>query len=167
MRDNNIKDNGSGKSNQAAKRQNSWLIAVIIVLVLMLTIGIVVTTLAYIGGARLSPSSGRSSFGGNSVAVMDVKGEIGDVSARATYDHNWTMHTINELIDNSSNKGLVIRVNSPGGSVYTSDELYEELMKYKSKTKRPVYFYFQDQAASGGYYIAMAGDKIYANRNTP
>ena len=118
MRDNNIKDNGSGKSNQAAKRQNSWLIAVIIVLVLMLTIGIVVTTLAYIGGARLSPSSGRSSFGGNSVAVMDVKGEIGDVSARATYDHNWTMHTINELIDNSSNKGLVIRVNSPGGSVY-------------------------------------------------
>ena len=39
-------------------------------------------------------------------------------------------------------------------------------MKYKSETKRPVYFYFQDQAASGGYYIAMAGDKIYANRNT-
>ena len=76
------------------------------------------------------------------------------------------MHTINELIDDSSNKGIVIRVNSPGGSVYTSDELYEELMKYKSETKRPVYFYFQDQAASGGYYIAMAGDKIYANRNT-
>ena len=140
MRDNNIKDNHGGKSRQSTKGQNTWLIAVIVVLVLMLTIGIVVTTLAYIGGARFS--------------------------ARATYDHNWTMHTINELIDDPSNKGIVIRVNSPGGSVYTSDELYEELMKYKSETKRPVYFYFQDQAASGGYYIAMAGDKIYANRNT-
>ena len=166
MRDNNIKDNHGGKSRQSTKGQNTWLIAVIVVLVLMLTIGIVVTTLAYIGGARFSSISGKSSFGGNSVAVLDVQGEIGDVSARATYDHNWTMHTINELIDDPSNKGIVIRVNSPGGSVYTSDELYEELMKYKSETKRPVYFYFQDQAASGGYYIAMAGDKIYANRNT-
>ena len=166
MRDNNIKDNHGGKSRQSTKGQNTWLIAVIVVLVLMLTIGIVVTTLAYIGGASFSSISGKSSFGGNSVAVLDVQGEIGDVSARATYDHNWTMHTINELIDDSSNKGIVIRVNSPGGSVYTSDELYEELMKYKSETKRPVYFYFQDQAASGGYYIAMAGDKIYANRNT-
>ena len=52
------------------------------------------------------------------------------------------MHTINELIDDPSNKGIVIRVNSPGGSVYTSDELYEELMKYKSETKRPVLFLF-------------------------
>ena len=114
MRDNNIKDNYGGKSRQATKSQNSWLIAVIIVLVLMLTIGIVLTTLAYIGGARFSSVSGKSSFGGNSVAVLDVQGEIGDVSARATYDHNWTMHTINELIDDSSNKGIVIRVNSPG-----------------------------------------------------
>ena len=80
MKDNNIKDNYGGKSRQS-KGQNSWLIAVIIVLVLMLTIGIVLTTLAYIGGARFSSLSGKSSFGGNSVAVLDVQGEIGDVSA--------------------------------------------------------------------------------------
>ena len=51
MRDNNIKDNHGGKSRQSTKGQNTWLIAVIVVLVLMLTIGIVVTTLAYIGGS--------------------------------------------------------------------------------------------------------------------
>ena len=167
MTDNNMRGNGygKGKGNHPSKRQNSWLIALIVVLVLTLTVGVVFTSLAYIGGARLGSSSG-SSIGGGSVAVLDVTGEIGDVSARSTYNHNWTMNTINDLIHDSSNKGIVIRVNSPGGSVYTSDELYEQLMKYKNKTKRPVYFYFRDQAASGGYYIAMAGDKIYANRNT-
>ena len=60
MRDNNIKDNYGGKIRQATKSQNSWLIAVIIVLVLMLTVGIVLTTLAYIGGARFSSVSGKS-----------------------------------------------------------------------------------------------------------
>ncbi|ASS38119.1 S49 family peptidase [Mogibacterium pumilum] len=165
MTDNNMSGNGDGRRNHASKKENSWLVALIAVLVLMLTVGVVFTTLAYMGGARLGSSSGLS-FGGGSVAVLDVTGEIGDVSARATYNHNWTMHTINDLIHDSSNKGIAIRVNSPGGSVYTSDELYEQLMKYKNKTKRPIYFYFKDQAASGGYYIAMAGDKIYANRNT-
>ena len=166
MRDNNMGNSNGYNNNPSAKRKESWLIVLISVLVLTLTVGIVFTSLAFIRGARLDYLGGGSSFGGGSVAVLDVVGEIGDSSARATYDHAWTMNTINDLIDDSSNSGIVIRVNSPGGSVYTSDELYEQLMKYKKETKRPVYFYFQDQAASGGYYIAMAGDKIYANRNT-
>lgn len=50
--------------------------------------------------------------------------------------------------------------------MYESDELYLKLMEYKEKTKRPVYAYFGSQACSGAYYISMAADKIYTNRNT-
>ena len=46
------------------------------------------------------------------------------------------------------------------------EEIYQKLMEYKEKTKRPVYAYFGSQACSGAYYISMAADKIYTNRNT-
>ena len=69
------------------------------------------------------------------------------------------------MIESGNNKGIFLYVDSPGGSVYESDELYLKLMEYKEKTGRPVWAYFAGQACSGGYYISMAADKIYANRN--
>ena len=81
------------------------------------------------------------------------------------YNHDLYMKTINDLIDNDKNKGILLYVNSPGGTVYESDELYQKLMEYKEKTGRPIYAYFASEACSGGYYISMAADKIYANRN--
>mgnify|MGYP000163571575 FL=1 len=138
MRDNNMRNSNGYNHNPSAKRRESWLIVLVSILVLTLTVGIVFTSLAFLRGARLGPSGGGSAFGGGSVAVIDVVGEIGDASPRATYDHSWTMSTIDDLIDDSSNSGIVIRVNSPGGSVYTSDELYEQLMKYKKKTNRGI-----------------------------
>ena len=56
-------------------------------------------------------------------------------------------------------------MNSPGGSVSTSDELYLKIKEYKDKTRRPVVAYFDNMAASGGYYISAIADKIIANRN--
>lgn len=67
--------------------------------------------------------------------------------------------------ESDKNKGILLFVDSPGGAVYESDELYLKLMEYKEKTKRPIWAYFASQACSGGYYISMAADKIYANRN--
>jgi len=55
--------------------------------------------------------------------------------------------------------------NSLTSDSYESDEMYLKLMEYKEKTKRPIWAYFASQACSGGYYISMAADKIYANRN--
>lgn len=148
-------DNSSGSKIKNNKPKFLWLIILVSILVITMAIGtIVFLTGGYMGG-----------FGG-SIDVIDVTGEIGSSNQRAAYNHEWTLETIDDLIDKSSNRAIVIRVNSPGGSVYTSDELYQELLKYKKKTSRPVYVYFQDQAASGGYYISMAADKIYANRNT-
>jgi protease-4 len=69
-----------------------------------------------------------------------------------------------EMADN--NKGILLYVNSPGGTVYESDEMYLKLLEYKEKTGTPVYAYFASEACSGAYYISMAADEIYANRNT-
>ena len=82
------------------------------------------------------------------------------------YNHDLYMNYVDQLEKSKNNKAILLYVNSPGGTVYESDELYLKLMEYKEKTKRPVYAYFGSQACSGAYYISMAADKIYTNRNT-
>ena len=82
------------------------------------------------------------------------------------YQHNWTLDKIDEMIGDHNNQGLILFVDSPGGGVYESDELYLKLKEYKEKTGRPVYSVMGSMAASGGYYISAAADKIIANRNT-
>lgn len=59
-------------------------------------------------------------------------------------------------------KGLIVRINTPGGAVSTSDTMYNELRRYKIKTGNPVYASIVGMGTSGGYYIASAADAIYA-----
>lgn len=66
--------------------------------------------------------------------------------------------------ENSKIKAIILRIDSPGGSAFASDEMWEEIRK-TSKTK-PVYASLSDVAASGGYYMAMACDTIIAHPNT-
>jgi protease-4 len=58
---------------------------------------------------------------------------------------------------------VLLRINSPGGTVTASDLLHEELVKFKKKTGKKIVVITMDMAASGGYYAAMAGDVIYAH----
>ena len=60
-------------------------------------------------------------------------------------------------------KALLIKMNSPGGTVTSSDIIFHELITYKKKHGIPVYIHIMDIAASGGYYIALAGDQIFAH----
>lgn len=71
-----------------------------------------------------------------------------------------------EARENPQVKALVLRVNSPGGSALASDEIYRALMRFKELTDKPVIVSMGDVAASGGYWIALAGDKILANPST-
>lgn len=98
------------------------------------------------------------------IAVVYVEGIIEPLND--SYDHSWIMETIYDLKTDSKNKGILLYIDSPGGAVYQSDELYLELMEYKAETGCPVFAYLGPQATSGGYYIACAADYIYANRNT-
>ncbi len=104
------------------------------------------------------------------IGVLNIVGEIGETSSSIlnsseTYNHQLYMNYIDKMEKSDNNKGILLYVDSPGGAVYQSDELYLKLMEYKEVTNRPVWAYFASQACSGGYYIAMAADKIYANRN--
>ena len=61
---------------------------------------------------------------------------------------------------------MLLYVDSPGGTVYESQEMYDKVMEYKEKTGRPVYAYMAHYGASGAYMISMAADRIYVNQNT-
>ncbi len=98
--------------------------------------------------------------------IMDMSESQGVFSTSASYNHESTLNYIDSMIDAPNNKGIILYVDSPGGGVYESDELYLKLKKYKEETGRPIWTYMASQACSGGYYISMASDKIYANRNT-
>ena len=119
-------------------------------------------------GSRVSGKSKGNKFfsfgkGGRYIALLYVEGVITD--AGRTYNQNWILDTIDELYE-KNNEGILLYLNSPGGGVYESDEVYLALQDYKRETGRPVYAYLGPMAASGGYYIASAADKIFANRNT-
>jgi protease IV len=59
-------------------------------------------------------------------------------------------------------KGMILRVNSPGGTVSASDQIYNELMMYRQDTGKPVLAFMQGVAASGGYYASAGCDHIMA-----
>lgn len=102
------------------------------------------------------------------ISVLYIDGTIGaaDESAynTSTYDHKWTLARLDDAIQNPNNKGLILFLNTPGGSVYETDEIYLKLLEYKA-TGRPLYSAMGSMAASGGYYISAPADKIIANRN--
>lgn len=105
------------------------------------------------------------------IAQISVEGAIvnnnTDMFGYASgYQHQWTLDLIDKLIKDVNNKGLVVWVDSPGGGVYESDELYLAIKDYQATTGRPVYSVMGSMAASGGYYISAPADKIIANRNT-
>lgn len=103
-----------------------------------------------------------------SFAVINIIGTIqsgNEGTARIGYDHAATLDYIDQLIEDETNTGIFLDVDSGGGTVYESDEMYLKLMEYKEKTGRPVHAYFNSTAASGAYYISAAADYISANKN--
>lgn len=73
------------------------------------------------------------------------------------------IHQIHAHRDDPYVKALIVRINSPGGTVGASQELYSELIDFKKKSKKPVIVSIADIGASGAYWVALAGDVILAN----
>lgn len=108
--------------------------------------------------------------------LLEIKGEITDAYDTYSdyyefeeevdfYQHQPTMDRIDQLMEDEENQGIILYIDSPGGELYQSDELYLKLLQYKETTGRPIWAYTASEACSGGYYVAMASDKIYSNRN--
>jgi protease-4 len=155
-----VEVNRRGKSHSL---RNSLIVLVLIIAVIAF-IGVSCNSVLTLGETEVKlPNK-------DYIATIFVEGVI----ARGNYDswgnpygyqHSFTLKEIDRLKGDPNNRGLVIFVDSPGGGVYESDELYLKIKEYREWTGNPVYAAMASMAASGGYYVSAPADKIFANRN--
>ena len=111
----------------------------------------------------------EASASGDHIAVVYAVGEIdGSPSMGSTEEginSDKLCETILKLKDDDKVKGMVFRVNSPGGSAFGSEQIWKAVMDFKAAGK-PVAVSMGDYAASGGYYISCCADRIFAERTT-
>lgn len=101
----------------------------------------------------------------NKIAVIYAEGEINDSKEdEGVIGGEAFVKLIQKVENDNSIKGVVLRVNSPGGSAFASEQIYHQLKKLK--TKKPFVVSMGDYAASGGYYISAGANKIIAQPNT-
>ena len=103
--------------------------------------------------------------GGEHIAIIYAEGEINVDGKSSSINSKDIVPEIIKLANDKSVKGLVLRVNSPGGSAFASEQIWEALDFFKSKNK-PFAVSMGDYAASGGYYISAGADRIFAEKTT-
>lgn len=105
------------------------------------------------------------------VAMIDLTGLIADAERPGLLASRENpvarfVESLHKAEQDDGVKAVVIRINSPGGTVTSSDVLYREILHFKEITHKPVIISMGDVAASGGYYVACAGDEIIAYPTT-
>ena len=98
-------------------------------------------------------------------AVGEIDGATGMLSGEEGIDSKKLSETIHKLANDDNVKGMVFRVNSPGGSAFGSEQIWKAIKDFKA-TGKPVAVSMGDYAASGGYYISCLADRIFAERTT-
>ena len=101
------------------------------------------------------------------IPVVYMSGIIGDIGGLRK---GITLSSIEDLLEKAfkikKSAAVAIIINSPGGSPVQSSLIYKRIKKLSKKNKTKVIFFVEDVAASGGYYIACAGDEIYVDENS-
>lgn len=124
---------------------------------------------------RPSPLEERtvSGSGAKKILLMDISGVITSEErddALGLRNNESTVARVEaeleQAADDDAIAAIVMRINSPGGTVTGSDIIYDRLMRFKAQFKVPVMVQMMDVAASGGYYVALAGDEIIASPTT-
>jgi protease-4 len=103
---------------------------------------------------------GGFSAGGDRIAVIPVEGVIDGEMAKTVNRH------LKQYGGDSRVKAIILRIDSPGGGVSASEEIYREVKRLKEEKNKKVVVSMASVAASGGYYIACPADKIFANKGT-
>ncbi|OQY05893.1 MAG: hypothetical protein B6I25_04975 [Planctomycetales bacterium 4572_13] len=149
------------------KKGSGWKIFFTIVLVLsILANGFML--LAMLGmGAVIATAGGSTNDGivektlvdgdrSSKIAVINIEGVInGEMS-------QWVQKQLKTAEDDGHVKALIVRIASPGGGVSSSDQIHYYISRFKKHTNKPILAFMQSIAASGGYYSAVACDKIMA-----
>ena len=110
----------------------------------------------------------KSAFGGNNIAWVEIQGMISEETDGSVFSENATapsaFRKLMDAVDDNNIKGVLLRINSPGGTVGMSQELYQAVSKVRAV--KPIVISMGDLTASGGYYTASAASKIVANPGT-
>jgi len=133
------------------RRSNLWLWLVVGGGGLLFFVISLLALAVYLSGG----SSSSFSLSGGNIAVIEVEGIILDAK-----------EFTQQLKDVGSAPGVravVLRINSPGGGVAASQEMHQAVRKFRAETRKKVIVSMSSVAASGGYYIACAADRIFAN----
>ena len=134
-------------------------------LVLIFFVLLVVFSVYTLTVLKSEASAFSSLKGGGSIGVVAVNGPI--------LESKKVIELLHDAEKDKTIKAIIVRINSPGGTVGASQEIYEEIRRIdgeynlsEGKKGLPVYASFGDLAASGGYYIGAAARKIYSNPGT-
>src|SRR5271157_3303007 len=117
-----------------------------------------VFTLVYLTlHAGNAENAGLTSFG-DRIGVVDLDGVI--LSPQPVVGE------LKKFADDSSIKAIILHVNSPGGGVAASEEIYREVKRIRNEKKKKIVVSIESVGASGAYYVAAASDKIYADQGS-
>ena len=138
------------------RRARQWTTLVRLLWLTLLFL-VVAGALGWIGAGTAEPiRTGRHT------ALVDLQGVIG-VESRASADR--MIHALNAAFKDKHTQGVVLRINSPGGSPVQSGYINDEIRRLRAKYPEiPLHAVVQDLCASGGYYVAVAADRIYVDK---
>ena len=139
-------DNGNNRTPGGRKKPPRSLLVFGSILAGLLLLGILLKITGFSGPDQNKTEA--ASIHEDHIAVLYIEGTIGD--SDENYNQQYILENIDSMIENDSNEGLMLYVDTPGGGVYESDEVYLKIREYQKETKRPVYAYFASQATSGG-----------------
>src|SRR5262249_40794632 len=116
-----------------------------------------VFTLVYFTLHNGEQGSFSSTFG-EKIGVVDLEGTIIDPST--------VVQQLKKFADDDSIKAIILHVNSPGGGVAASEEIYREVRRVRDSKKKPIVASIETVGASGAYYISSATNKIFADNGS-
>jgi protease IV len=136
-------------------KKNPWLVLLSLVLVfgVLFTVFIGASVYSFFGGSTSEKVASK-----HSILKLKLTGII--------YDSEKFLKNLKKYSDNDHIKAIVIEINSPGGVVGPSQEIYSEILRIKKETKKPVIAVSTGLLASGAYYAAVAADKIVVQPGT-
>ncbi|MBQ6807628.1 MAG: signal peptide peptidase SppA [Firmicutes bacterium] len=151
---------------QPPPRRKLWWLWIVLG-VLLLGFGLVLALLPSGDAGANSADRASSPY----VGVLYVEGTMsisspadGMFAGSDGYNHSYLMDSIDEMMEDEHNEGLLLYIDTPGGEVLAADELSHKVAQYKAYTGRPVYAYGHSYAASGGYWLACVADEIFLQR---
>lgn len=136
------------------RRARRWSIFFrLVYLLFFLVVG--VAALGFLGSDGLGVA-------GSHAAVIDVRGTIEEGGSNSAERINDALLSAFEA---STATGVILRINSPGGSPVQAGQIYDEIRRLRAKyPDKPLFAVIEDVCASGGYYVAAAADRIYADK---